>query len=91
MPQSQHCYEVKKTVKQIEPSSSGRVVKRGKLKVWTGAVPNIPIEEAVEKDRVRPIEFGDLLIMPQNLEIDLKQLDEDLRQERKDNDEHSLG
>ena len=27
------------------------VVKRGKLKVWTGAVPATPIEEAVEQSR----------------------------------------
>jgi hypothetical protein len=35
-------------VLEMEPNVSGRVVKRGKLKVWTGAVPPTPIEEAVE-------------------------------------------
>jgi len=29
----------------------GRIVKRGKLKIWTGAVPAIQIEEAVERLR----------------------------------------
>jgi hypothetical protein len=36
-------------VLEMEANSSGRVVKRGKLKVWTGAVPVTPIEEAVEQ------------------------------------------
>ena len=30
---------------------SGQIVKRGKLKIWTGAVPATPIEEAVEQSR----------------------------------------
>ena len=30
---------------------SGRIVKRGKLKVWAGPVPSTPIEEAVEQVR----------------------------------------
>jgi hypothetical protein len=38
-------------VLEVEPYESGRIVKRGKLKVWTGQVPNISIEEAVEKSR----------------------------------------
>jgi len=38
-------------VLEMEPNTSGRVVKRGKLKVWTGAVPAPPIEEAVEQAR----------------------------------------
>jgi hypothetical protein len=38
-------------VLEIEPNASGRIVKRGKLKVWTGAVPATPIEEAVEQLR----------------------------------------
>jgi hypothetical protein len=33
------------------PNASGRVVKRGKLKVWTVAVPAMPIAEAVEHAR----------------------------------------
>jgi hypothetical protein len=35
----------------MEANHSGRVIKRGKLKVWTGAVPATPIEEAVEQSR----------------------------------------
>jgi hypothetical protein len=38
-------------VMEIEPSKTGRVVKRGKLKVWTGPVPSTPIDEAVEQSR----------------------------------------
>jgi len=38
-------------VLEMEPNASGRIVKRGKLKVWTGAVPATPIEEAVEQSR----------------------------------------
>ena len=38
-------------VLEIEANSSGRVAKRGKLKVWTGAVPDTSIEEAVEQSR----------------------------------------
>ena len=37
-------------VLEIEPTR-GRVVKRGRLKVWTGPVPAIPLEEAVELAR----------------------------------------
>ena len=36
---------------EIEANTSGRIVKRGKLKVWTGAVPATPIEAAVEQSR----------------------------------------
>jgi hypothetical protein len=36
---------------EIGANTSGRIVKRGKLKVWTGAVPATPIEEAVEQSR----------------------------------------
>jgi len=38
-------------VLEMEPNSSGRIVKRGKLKVWTGDVPSTPIEEAVKRSR----------------------------------------
>jgi hypothetical protein len=38
-------------VLEVPANTSGRVVKRGKLKVWTGAVPSTPIEEAVEQAR----------------------------------------
>jgi hypothetical protein len=38
-------------VLEMEANVSGRITKRGKLKVWTGAVPATPIEEAVEQSR----------------------------------------
>lgn len=38
-------------VLEIGANTSGRIVKRGNLKIWTGAVPTIPIEEAVEQSR----------------------------------------
>jgi hypothetical protein len=38
-------------VLEMEANASGRIVKRGKLKVWTGAVPATPIAEAVEHSR----------------------------------------
>ena len=36
---------------EMEAAPEGKIVKRGKLKVWTGAVPNTPLEEAVEQTR----------------------------------------
>ena len=36
---------------EVESSTVGRIVKRGKLKLWTGPVPNTSIEEAVEQSR----------------------------------------
>jgi hypothetical protein len=38
-------------VLEMQAIASGRIVKRGKLKVWTGAVPATPIEEAVAQTR----------------------------------------
>jgi len=38
-------------VLEVQASSAGRVVKRGKLKVWTGVVPTTPLAEAVEHAR----------------------------------------
>jgi hypothetical protein len=38
-------------VLEMESNASGCIVKRGKLKVWTGAVPATPIQEAVEQSR----------------------------------------
>jgi hypothetical protein len=38
-------------VLELEPNPSGKVVKRGKLKVWTGEVPATALEEAVEQAR----------------------------------------
>ena len=36
---------------EIEPVANGKIVKRGKLKLWRGAVPNTPLAEAVESTR----------------------------------------
>lgn len=38
-------------VLEIESNASGRIIKRGKLKLWTGAVPATSIGEAVEHTR----------------------------------------
>ena len=38
-------------VLEAESNSSGKVVNRGKLKVWTGSVPNLPLADAVEHSR----------------------------------------
>jgi hypothetical protein len=38
-------------VLELEANANGKVVKRGKLKVWTGAVPALPLTEAVEHSR----------------------------------------
>jgi len=38
-------------VLEVEPAARGRVVKRGRLRLWTGAVPSIPLAEAVEATR----------------------------------------
>jgi bifunctional DNA-binding transcriptional regulator/antitoxin component of YhaV-PrlF toxin-antitoxin module len=38
-------------VLELEPAASGRVVKRGKLKLWTGKVPATPLAEAVAAAR----------------------------------------
>src|SRR5579862_3034937 len=40
-------------VLEMEANASGRIVNRGKLKVWTGAVPATPIEEAVAQSRLK--------------------------------------
>jgi hypothetical protein len=34
----------------VEPNAD-KIAKRGKHKVWTGRVPSVPIEEAVEQVR----------------------------------------
>lgn len=36
---------------EVEANTSGRIIKRRKLKVWTGAVPSTSIEEAVDQSR----------------------------------------
>ena len=38
-------------VLELEPAAHGKVVKRGKLKLWTGDVPSTPLAEAVEAAR----------------------------------------
>ncbi|MBU6410240.1 MAG: hypothetical protein KGR98_07620 [Verrucomicrobia bacterium] len=38
-------------VLEVGPNAAGRIIKRGKLKVWTGAIPATPIAEAVEQSR----------------------------------------
>ncbi len=49
----------------------------------------VPAPEAVRK--VRPAKYKDLLILPQHLEIDLERMDEEIRREREERDEHILG
>jgi hypothetical protein len=36
---------------EVPANNVGKVVRRGKLKVWTGQVPALPLEEAVEGAR----------------------------------------
>jgi bifunctional DNA-binding transcriptional regulator/antitoxin component of YhaV-PrlF toxin-antitoxin module len=38
-------------VLEMEPTGQGKVVKRGKLKLWTGEVPVTPLADAVEAAR----------------------------------------
>jgi hypothetical protein len=38
-------------VLETQANASGRIVKRGKLRVWTAAVPATPIEQAVNQSR----------------------------------------
>jgi hypothetical protein len=38
-------------VLEVQSESSGKIIKKGGLKIWTGKVPPIPLEEAVEKSR----------------------------------------
>lgn len=38
-------------VLEAEAKSRGKIVKRGRLKVWTGAVPSTPLAQAVEQAR----------------------------------------
>jgi hypothetical protein len=35
----------------MESNPNGKVVKRGKLRVWSGKVPHTPLAEAVEQAR----------------------------------------
>jgi hypothetical protein len=36
---------------EIEPATRGKIIKRGKLKLWTGEVPFTPLAEAVKASR----------------------------------------
>ena len=36
---------------EVEPVSRGKIIKRGKLKVWNADVPSTPLAEAVEVTR----------------------------------------
>ncbi len=38
-------------VLEITPQTKGRIVRKGKIKVWTGEVPDMPIEESVRQVR----------------------------------------
>ena len=38
-------------VLEVEPNKTGSVIKKGKLRLWTGSVASTPIEEAVERSR----------------------------------------
>ena len=38
-------------VLEVEPATQGKIVKRGKLKLWTGKVPPTPLAEAVDAVR----------------------------------------
>jgi bifunctional DNA-binding transcriptional regulator/antitoxin component of YhaV-PrlF toxin-antitoxin module len=38
-------------VLEVEPASRGKVIKRGKLKLWSGDVPSTPLAEAIETTR----------------------------------------
>jgi len=38
-------------VLEIEPQSRGRIIRRGKIKMWTGKVPLLSIDEVVRKVR----------------------------------------
>jgi hypothetical protein len=45
------CASPGRIVLEMEANPSGRVVRHGKLKIWTGAVAPTPIEEAVNQSR----------------------------------------
>lgn len=38
-------------VLEVRPVTRGKIIKKAGLKVWTGKVPSMPVEEAVEKAR----------------------------------------
>ncbi len=45
----------------------------------------------VKAHKVRPVKFKDLLILPQNIEVDFEVLDQELRAAREERDEQLLG
>jgi bifunctional DNA-binding transcriptional regulator/antitoxin component of YhaV-PrlF toxin-antitoxin module len=49
----------------------------------------VPAEERARL--VRPVKRKGLLMVPQNLQVDLDRMDEELRQEREERDERLLG
>jgi hypothetical protein len=38
-------------VLEVIPESRGKIIKKHGIKMWTGKVPSLPVEEAVEKAR----------------------------------------
>jgi hypothetical protein len=38
-------------VLEVEPATGGKIIRRGKLKLWTGEVPSTPLADAVEAAR----------------------------------------
>ena len=45
------CATPGRIVLELEPSVQGKVVRRGRLKLWAGEVPRTPLAEAVETAR----------------------------------------
>ena len=41
-------------VLEVTPETRGRIVKQAGIKVWTGKVPSLPVEAAVEQARHYP-------------------------------------
>jgi hypothetical protein len=40
-----------RVILEVKPDSRGKIIKKNGLKIWTGKVPSIPLEEAVQKSR----------------------------------------
>ena len=40
-----------RVVLEVRPESRGKIIKKAGIKMWTGKVPPIPVEEAVDKAR----------------------------------------
>jgi hypothetical protein len=41
----------RRIIPKSKSNPTGKIVKRGKIKVWTGAVPSIPLAKAVRQAR----------------------------------------